>query len=258
MYNLFPGSSYFYIFTVVLQVICVIHCLRRGKQNYWIWVIIFIPIIGSIAYFFTEIFNSRDIHQVQSGVGEVFNPGGKIKKLENNLRFSDTFNNRVVLADAYLKAGQADRAIDLYESSLAGNFSENEYVLSKLIIAYFHKRQYDKIVSIAGKIYKQPTFARSRPHIYYAMALEQVGKPDAAEAEFKLMKGKFANFEARYQYARFLVRDSRREEAMQLLEEINYEYSHLGSIEKRENGQWISLAKQDMKVLKSESLLPKP
>jgi len=75
----------------------------------------------------------------QSGVGTLINPTGRIKKLEANLRFSDTFNNRIALADACLEKGFTDRAIELYESSLAGNFTENEYVLSKLIIAYFQK-----------------------------------------------------------------------------------------------------------------------
>ncbi|MEO5564039.1 MAG: hypothetical protein ABIR18_11405, partial [Chitinophagaceae bacterium] len=173
MYNLFFGSGYFYIITIVLQVICVIHCIRKGKQNYWIWLIVFIPIIGCLVYFFTEILNSRDIRQVQSGMGDVLNPGGRVKKLENNLRFSDTFNNRVELADAYLAAGQTPRAIDLYESSLTGNFTENEYVLSKLIVAYYQTKQFEKLVPIAKKIYNRPQFARSKPHICYAMALEQ-------------------------------------------------------------------------------------
>jgi hypothetical protein len=252
MYNLFYGSGYLYIATIVLQVICVIHCLRKGNQNYWIWLIVLLPLIGCIAYFFTEIFNKRDLHQVQSGVGDVFNPGGKIKKLENNLRFSDTFNNRVALADAYLAAGQLDRAIDLYESSLTGNFTENEYVLSNLIMAYFDKRNYEKIIPLAKKVQSRPQFARSKPHIRYAIALEHTGRPELAEAEFKTMKGKFANFEARYQYACFLARNNRKEESVQLLNEMINEQPHLSSVEKRNNNQWFNMARAEMKRLRSE------
>ena len=109
---MFFFSTPFYVFTVVLQAICVIHCIRRGNTNNWIWLIIFLPMIGCLVYIFTEIINRRDIQRVQSGMGSVFNPSGAIRKLENNLRFSDTFANRVALADAYLEAGQHVKAID--------------------------------------------------------------------------------------------------------------------------------------------------
>ena len=104
---MFFFNGYFYTFTIVLQAICVFHCIRKGKQTNWIWLIVFLPFVGSIAYIFTEIINSRDLNQVQSGVGSILNPTAPVRKLEENLRFSDTFNNRVALADAYLVTGKS-------------------------------------------------------------------------------------------------------------------------------------------------------
>ena len=127
------------------------------------------------------------------------------------------------MADAYLAAGQTEKAIQLYESSLAGNFEENEYVLSQLIIAYHKAKQFDKIMPIGKKIYNLPQFPRSKPHIYYTMALESTGNKGAAENEFKKMRSKFSNFEFRYQYALFLVRNQRIDEARELLQEISSE-----------------------------------
>lgn len=246
---MFFFSTPFYLITIGLQVICILHCLRRGAQSNWIWILIFIPLLGSIIYIFTEMFNSRDVQHLQSGVSDVFNPGGKIKKLESNLKFSDTFNNRLMLADAYLAAGHTDRAISLYESSLTGNFTENEYLLSQLIIAYFQVKRYADLIPIAKKIHDRPQFGRSKPHIYYAMALEFTGHPEQAEAEFKLMKARFSNFEARYQYGCFLIRANRKEEAHQLFTEILGEVTHLSSPEKRSNGQWFAKVKEELRKL---------
>jgi hypothetical protein len=251
---MFFGSGYFYFITIGLQIICVIHCLRRSRPNYWIWLIVFIPVVGCIAYLFTEVFTRRDIQKVQSGVGEVFNPSGKIKKLENNLRFSDTFNNRVALADACLAAGQTQKATDLYESSLTGNFTENEHVLIQLVIAYSQLKRYEELVTIAKKIRKLPQFVRSHAHVLYAMALEQTGHSEMAEAEFKTMKGRFANFEARYQYSCFLARAGRREEALQLLTEMLGEFAHLSPPEKRNNRRWFALAKDELKRIKNDAI----
>jgi hypothetical protein len=252
--GMFFFSNTFYIITIALQAICVFHCVRKGRQSNWIWLIVFLPLIGSLIYLFTEIFTHREMAQLQSGVGSVFNPGGSIRKLEENLRFSDTFANKVALADAYLAAGQTDRAIALYQSSLEGNFDENEHVLQQLIIAYFQVKRYDEIIPIAKKIYKLPQFARSRAHVLYATALDYTGHPELAEKEFRQLKSRFSNYEARYQYGRFLVRNSRPDDARQVLSEMLGETSHLSSREKRYNRDWLALAKDELNKLKDAAV----
>ncbi|HRI22493.1 MAG TPA: PLDc N-terminal domain-containing protein [Panacibacter sp.] len=242
-------SNNFYYITIILQVICVVHCLKKGKQTMWIWLIIFLPLIGCIAYIFMEMFKSSDLQKVQSGVGSVLNPNGNITKLEEQLRFSDTFNNRVSLADAYLSADHVDKAIALYESSLTGAFTENEHVLTQLIIAYFQKQRYQELISIANKVYKLPQFPRSKAHLLYAMALENTGSKEMAEQEFKKMKSRYSDFEARYQYGLFLIRAGRKEEARQLFTDMCGEVPHLGSHEKKFSRNWINLAKEELKKM---------
>lgn len=244
---MFFFSSYFYIITVALQVICILHCMRRGTQQKWIWILIFLPLVGCIIYIFTEIFSRRDFQQIQSGMSSVFNPSGQIRKLEENLRFSDTFNNRVALADEYLLSGQTDRAIDLYESSLTGNFIENEHVQSQLLQAYFQKKKFSEVIQIGQKLYGRPQFIGSRSRILFAMALDQNGEPEKAEDEFKAMKARYANFEARYQYALFLRRYGHEGEALELLKEITSEAGHLGAVERKANRQWLELSKAALK-----------
>ncbi len=246
---MFFFSSTFYIITIALQAICVIHCIRKGKQQNWIWLIVFLPLIGCLVYFFSEILTNREIRTVKSGVGEIFNPSGSIKKLEENLRFSDTFNNRVALADAYLAAKQTGKAISLYEDSLTGAFTENEYVIAQLVSAYYAEKRYEDVLRIVPKIYKLPQFPRSKAHILYSMSLAYSGKDEIAEKEFLGMKGRFSNFEARYYYALFLQKNSRNPEARQVLTEIVEEIPQLSGVEKRYNQQWIGLSKDMLKRL---------
>jgi hypothetical protein len=231
----------------VLSIAC------ERAQNKWIWIIVFLPVIGSLAYIFSEMLTGRQIDNVRSGVGSVFNPGGSIRKLEDQLRFSDTFHNRVALADGYLAVGQTNDAIALYEQSLTGVFTENEHVLKQLIVAYYNVGRYADIIPLAKKICNSPQFAKSRVHILYAMALEQTGNSQLAEKEFKTMNGRFAYFEARYQYALFMLRADRYEEAKKLLETIVYEGGHLSSRERRANQAWINKAKDEMGKLNAVS-----
>lgn len=244
---MFFYNQYFYFFTIGLQAICVFHCIRRGTQQKWIWIIVFLPIIGSIAYIFTEMFSGNEVRNLQSGIGNKLNPGGKIKKLEDNLKFSDTFNNKVALADAYLQIGEFNKAIRLYESSLVNNFLENEHVLAQLIIAYFEAGRYEEIIPLAKKIYKQPQFPRSKAHICYIKALNKTGHPDQAEIEFKNLNTRFSNFEARYEYGMFLIGYGHTEEGKKLLSGLLDEMPHLTSMERRNNREWFAKAREVLK-----------
>jgi hypothetical protein len=129
----------------------------------WIWVIIFLPIVGSIAYIFLEMLRGKNVSGIN--LSNIFQSKPSIKRLEENLRFSDTFNNRVMLADAYLESGMTERAIDLYESSLTGAFEENEYVHIQLVKAYYKTNQFDKVVCIAKKNI-EPSYFSSLPTTY--------------------------------------------------------------------------------------------
>ncbi|TAD84981.1 MAG: hypothetical protein EAY75_12100 [Bacteroidetes bacterium] len=235
--------SIFYIITIALQVVCAIHCVKKGTQQKWIWLIVFLPVAGSLVYLFSEVFTRRDLQHVQLGVGAVLNPSGTIKKLEERLAFADTFQNRMLLADAELAAGHTKKAIARYESSLAGNFSENEHVLLQLCLAYSATEQWEKAVHVGRKVYKTPQFLRSKVHIAFAQALAQYGQLDEAEVEFRKMGGRYANFEARYQYGIFLAQQNRLAEAKQLWQQLTEEDKHLSGTQKRENRAWTQMAK---------------
>lgn len=246
---MFFFDSYFYYITLGLQALCVFHCIRKGNQQKWIYIIVFLPLVGCIAYFFTEMFTGRTLQN--AGLGAVLNPTGSIRKLEENLRFTDTFHNRIALADAYLAAGQTGKAIALYESSLTGAFEENEHVLYQLIVAYSKEGRYEEVLPIAKKIYRLPQFTRSKGHLLFAMALEQCGQVAEAEKEFQLMNTRFSNFEARYQYGLFLKRSNRIEEATSVFAEMIGEWSHLSPIERKYNRSWVALVKAEQKKLAS-------
>jgi hypothetical protein len=177
----------------------------------------------------------------------IFNKRPSIRNLEENLKFSDTFNNRVMLADAYLAEGRKEKAIELYESSLNGAFEENEYVRTQLIRAYSETDQFEKVILTARKICNSPQYPRSRTHMLYALALERTGNPTDAEKEFQKMQGRFSFYEQRYQYGLFLIRHHRRPEAEKLFDSILEESPHLSSRERRNANPYFRLIREELK-----------
>ncbi|RFZ85984.1 hypothetical protein DYU05_10480 [Mucilaginibacter terrenus] len=248
---MFPGHDYLYYIPIGLQAFCVFHSLKNGTQQKWIWIIVFLPVIGSLVYIYQEILNNRRISAPKIDVGAVLNPGGKLKKLEDQVRFTDTFANRMQLADAYLNSGFTDKAIEIYKTSLTGAFAENEHALMQLMVAYSKQESYAEVLPLAKKVYKLPQFIRSRAHIAYAEALEHTGNITQAEEEYKAMKGRYSYFEQRYQYGLFLVRQERYEDAEKIFEAMLEEQPHLSQMERKSSRLWFAKAKEELKRVQS-------
>lgn len=249
---MFLGSSSYYYLPLILQAICAIHCFRRGTQQKWIWLIVFLPVVGSLVYLYSEVLTRRNVNNFKSGGVALFNSGVSVKKLEENLRFSDTFANRIALADAYLAKHETHKAIELYEKSLTGAFSENDHVLSQLITAYATEERYDDVIRTAEKLRlaNDKKFNRSAAHLLYADALEYTGQTTAAEKEYQLMKGRYSHFEHRFKYGQFLQRAGRNDEAANIYTDILEEAAHLSAAERKSAQTWVNLAKAEMKAMK--------
>ena len=104
-----------------------------------------------------------------------------------------------------------------------------------------------EVVPLAKKIISLPQFNRSETHVAYAVALSHTGYPAEAENEFKKMKAKYSNYAARLEYARFLDREGRTEEGLQMLEEIVREGRQLSGQERYANRAWLEEARTELR-----------
>src|SRR5690606_36057552 len=101
----------YYYFIIALQTYCIYHLFKNKRSYYWLFVILFLPLIGSVIYLVTQVYNKRDTAKIQDNLVSIINPAKKIKALEKKLEFSETYQNRVNLADAYLENKDYHKAI---------------------------------------------------------------------------------------------------------------------------------------------------
>ena len=251
MEQLFGGFSQYYVLIIVLQGICAYHTYRRGTQTKWIWIIVFLPLVGSLIYIFTEIIQRQHVSSVQEGVAAIVNPSGRIRKLEQALKFSDTVANKTALADAYLSSGMYAQAATLYESCLTNLFSNNEQVIKNLIQSYFHLGRFDDILEVAPRVASDLTFPKSPANLMYAIALEKCSKPEHAEREYAKLNLRFSNYEARYRYGMFLLSAGRKNDALKILQGVADEAQHMTNAEKGSSKSWIQKTEQTLKNMQS-------
>ena len=223
---------YFYLI-VALQGFCIYHLYKNRNSYYWYFVIVFIPVIGSIIYLITQVFNKRDVENIQNEITTIINPTKKIRDLEKTSEFADTFQNRVNVADAYFEISDFSSAALHYNKALDEHPDNDAHVHKMLINCYSELDDYQKIINHVEQIKDLPDFKKSRSQFFYGLALDKMGKPDEAEIEMKSIDQRYSNYDERVILAKFLLHRDKTDEAKGILNEILIESEHMNKDNKR-------------------------
>ncbi|GAL81630.1 putative membrane protein [Algibacter lectus] len=119
---------------------------KKGNSFYWVFLIFFVPLIGCVIYLITQVYNKRDAEKITSEITHIINPTKKIKDLEKQLTFLESYQNRVNLADAYLANKDFNNAMPHYLKALQDGFENDFYVNSKLVETCFLAEDYNKAI----------------------------------------------------------------------------------------------------------------
>ena len=237
---------------IALQVYCVYHAYKNGKEPFWYFLILFLPAIGCLVYIVTQVFKKRTIEKAQDTVTGILNPTKKITDLKKALAFAKTHENQVALADAYLEINDYDNAIPLYNDALHGLFKEDTYVLKQLLIAHYKNKNYPEAVAIGKRIETQTDFIKSNGFIYYAMALAKNNNKAAAKTIFEMIDKPFSNYKERLVYAKYLIEIEEKKHAKTLLEELCNESIHASKPVKKEFRSTFNNARKELENLQKQ------
>lgn len=113
-----------YLLIPLLQILCVVHVVRTGRNYMWIFILLFLPGLGVIAYVIVEIlpglFGSRAARGLRSAAVSHLDPARELRRRRQALEETDTVDNRRLLAEALVASGQPAEAMELYRGILTG------------------------------------------------------------------------------------------------------------------------------------------
>lgn len=222
-----------YYLSIALQVFCIYHLYKNKRPYYWVFVIIFLSVLGCVIYLITQVYNKRDAEKITNEITHIINPTKKIKDLEKQLQFSESYQNRVNLADAHLENKDYQNAIPHYLDALEDSFQNDLYVIKQLIEAYFNIENCEQVIVYAEKIKDKPEFKKSRSQFLFGLALERLERFDEAETNLRAIDIRYSFYEERLIFAKFLMSREKEVEAKEILEEIKTESQHMTKPNKR-------------------------
>src|SRR6185436_16943565 len=108
--------SFFYPWGVILQLIAVVHFIRRRPDNNWLFAIFFLGPPGALVYIFVEIL--PDLSLLRQSY-DSYGRKKKIRLLEALVRENPSPGNYEELAECYLDEKKYARAREYYDKMLA-------------------------------------------------------------------------------------------------------------------------------------------
>lgn len=241
--------------TALVQIGLIIHVVRTGRPPFWVFVILFVPGIGSIAYCVVELLpglsNSLAARRAMRGVRKTLDPGGDLRRRELEHRLSGSVDAARHLAGELMDSGRYAEAIDHYQSALTGLYVHDPDLMLGLSQAQFGNGDAEACKQTLELLKeKNPDYRSADGHLLYAKALEQYGDLPAAEKEYAAVSVYYSGAEARVRYAQLLEKlqkaDAARAEYADILASAELAPRHF----KKAQQKWVAAAKSALARLR--------
>ncbi|MBN1520086.1 MAG: hypothetical protein JW923_08350 [Spirochaetales bacterium] len=194
-----------------IQLLCLIHVIKTGRDSYWIWIIIIIPYAGGLAYMLIELLpslvSSNRIRGLAGSLMDSFNPGRKLADARQQAAFTPSQGNKLQYADALAIHGEWGKALDLYTSCRTGIFKDDPELCYKVALALHRLGRHaealtelDRLPMDARRVYDRQDWNSLR-----LLVLEQVLPHEDAAAEYRRVCGILGKTELEVQRLEFLA-----------------------------------------------------
>jgi hypothetical protein len=239
-----------YLLIPLLQIICVVHVVRTGRSFLWIYVLLFLPGLGVAAYTVVEILpgwlGTRTARRFGSATVGALDPGRDLRHRRRALEEADTVDNRRLLAEALVTAGQHEEAMELYRGILTGIHADDPGMLMGLARAAHGLGQYQLTLDTVAELGKtNPRYQPTEAQLLRAMGLEGVGRDEEAAADYAQLVTHAPGEEVRCRYALLLKRHGGRDAAKALFDEVLARSRRAPRHYRRQEQEWIDIARRE-------------
>jgi hypothetical protein len=201
---------------MILQVMALIHFMRRRPDNVWLWIIIFFGPLGATVYIFMEVVPDLGLLR-QSFEG--FGRRKRIKQLEAVVLENPAAGNYEELADLLLDEGKFARARECYDKAITSRGDPDP--IYRRGIAEIQLGDFAAAVGDLEYVTSRDSkYDFNRAIALLAHAYANTGEPEQAEALFKEATDRSTLSETYLNYAAFLAAQNRIPEAREWAQRV--------------------------------------
>jgi len=239
----------FFSIGFVLQVIALIHFIRRRPDNYWIWIILFFGPLGATVYILMEMVPDLGLAR-QSFKG--MSRRKRIRNLEATVLENPSAGNYEELGDLLLDEKQYARARECFDRSLASRTDSIDPFYRRGIAELELGDLPAALADFERVIKADPKYDFSRARLMYAQALARSKRPDEASAIFDNLVQTSTSTETLLVAAEFYANRGRTAEARELAQRILARRATMPAYQKRRERPWLRRAAAILKTVRTD------
>jgi hypothetical protein len=210
---------------IIVDVLLVIHVFKTGRNTLWIFLIIFLPAAGAIAYFIVEVLpdlmRSRGLQTTRRNVTRALNPEAQLRRLQDEAQVTHNVAGNQRYAEELLRHNRFQEAAAVYRKILTGLYEHDPDLMLGLARAQFGGDDPSAArVTLDEAIRLNPQFRSPEGHLLYARALEAEGNAEKALAEYQVLAASYPGAEAAVRFAQLLKTQGRIEESQTIAKEL--------------------------------------
>jgi hypothetical protein len=250
-----------FLAVLALQAACAIHAARTGRGGGgWIMVILFLPVVGSLAYVVMEVLPGSGAHRhaakARTTIAAKLDPDKPIRLARDALETAETAANHVRLADALVDRAMWDEAIPHYEQAeRKAPGGRDRGIRLKLIKTCFEagqtKRARDMLEALEPSTLQSD---KDRASLLLARMLEAEGESARALVLYADVGRRLPGAEAQCREAGLLLNLGRRAEAVAPLAETEKRARRMDKHERAKDADMYAWAAQTLAELRAEGL----
>jgi hypothetical protein len=213
------GSLLYFFFSrwSILQIIAIVHFIRRRPDTYWLFIILMGGWIGSLVYIVVEVIPDAGLLRDSF---QVFPRRRRINELEHAILDNPSAGNYEELGLLYLDNGDYVRARAAYDKAISARTDHVDPFYRRGIAEIELGDFAAAVPDLERVLTSEPNYDFHRAKGLLAHAYAQTGQPEKAAALFEQATRISTISETYYNYAQFLAAQGKREHAREWAQKI--------------------------------------
>ncbi|MGO9317745.1 MAG: tetratricopeptide repeat protein [Terracidiphilus sp.] len=239
-------SLLFYPWGLILEVLAIVHYVRRRPEMYWIYIIVFLGPLGAVIYLLVVALpDIGTLSQVFRGVPR----RKRIGQLEVMVQDNPSAENYEEMGDLYMDEGNLVQARAAFDKAIAAPYSTLDSYYRRGLCAMQLGDAPAAVPDLERVVAKEPGYDFHRAVGLLAHAYAQAGQKEKAEALFRQATNTSTLSETYLNYADLLASEGRKAEARKWMQKVLDKERAMPDYLRRRERPWFRSAREMLKQL---------